>query len=310
MEVENLLKYIERITLKLQDIEKNNQETSIETINWINEITDPLYKLLDDIISLLSDPITSQTTRKELYHLLKKFLEIPCNDKIKAQLLQNPKCLHTIIFYISLCDSKNKEIEFAVEVFYVFIYLFSFNDFMPLIDEDCMNGLFEGLSFISEEKLLLSFINILIDINCEYSSESENLFLKVYHFHENARLIDETILRILNSEDVEDNVVINVLYTVNSIMLQEKRNVFYSTDLETFIDIAFIFLNSKEDVAIKLFTLQALSQITSFDDYYRNSYKIDELNELMELCVDNEDLEEVLRNFAQTILDNLQSQQY
>jgi hypothetical protein len=304
MEIDNVKTYINGIIAKFKEIEKTKNDMSEETIEWINEITYPLYKLTDDIVILLSDPVTKNDKIKELYHVLRKFLEIPINDEIKEQLLQNQKCLQTLTSYIATYDNENKEMDFSIDAFYVFIYLFSFYEFSPYLNEDCMNGLFEGLSLINEDKVLLIYVNILIGINCDYLSEQDNMFLKVYHYHDNARVIVETILRILNSPNEEDGMKINALYTINTIMVQEKKNIFYSTDLDAFIDISLSLLGSQEN-PVKLFTLQALENITSYDDYFRNNYKIEELENTMENLIYNE--EDKLKEFAQNILENIES---
>ena len=48
-------KYLDKITRELLDKENNKTELSEDSINWVTEITSPLYKLIDNIIKQLKD---------------------------------------------------------------------------------------------------------------------------------------------------------------------------------------------------------------------------------------------------------------
>ena len=52
MEMDNVTEYIDGIIAKFKELEKTKNDISEETIEWINEITYPLYKLTDDIVIL------------------------------------------------------------------------------------------------------------------------------------------------------------------------------------------------------------------------------------------------------------------
>ena len=53
--MENIKKYLDKITRELLDKENNKTELSEDSINWVTEITSPLYKLIDNIIKQLKD---------------------------------------------------------------------------------------------------------------------------------------------------------------------------------------------------------------------------------------------------------------
>ncbi len=300
--MENIKKYLDKITRELLDKENNKTELSEDSINWVTEITSPLYKLIDNIIIILADPISTPPTISNLYHILRKFLLIQPN--IKDQLLDNELYPQTIVNYISLFDSEHKD-TFTVDCFFVLVATFSERHFVPLLKEEFIHGIFESLSIVNDEECFDMLVELLVDISSTYVDIESNLFLKVYHYHDNARLINEVLLRQLNVDDNNKEKLFKLYLTMTNIMDKEKCCVLYSSDLEVFVDIALNKLDSTSSEELKFFILEAMERVTLYDEYYKDMYKIDEMNELFDNIANSDEISENIRERAQNILDNL-----
>ena len=92
---------------------------------------------------------------------------------------------------------------------------------------------------------------------------------------------------------------------MTNIMDKEKCCVLYSSDLEVFVDIALNKLDSTSSEELKFFILEAMERVTLYEEYYKDMYKIDEMNELFDNIANSDEISENIRDRAQNILDNL-----
>ena len=161
-----------------------------------------------------------------------------------------------------------------------------------------------SLTVLSDEETLNSLLKILISINYRIEDNSKNCFLKVFTLHENSRFFGESLLRILNSEEDKSSLY-RILQCLIDILDHTKSSFFYSTDLESFINIAIKRLESTYTDKLRYYFLKVLERITFYDDYYKTKYKIDLLEELMENYETNEEVEEENQKIASEILQNI-----
>lgn len=310
--MENIHKYLEKIGITLKNSATSNRASMNDDlmrkgdstiIQWITEISAPKYNLIDNMISILNDPVTTPATIHNIYYIFLKFVTFV--PDVSKQLLSSKSFLQSLVNYISSIDNDNKEIKVSLESIYLFIKIFSISVFEHYLSEEFLNGLFETLSIINEERNLEEMVEILINISSLYIELDDNLFLKIYHYHDNARLVNEIILRLLNYDDNEKEKLYPVLLCTANIMDYEKCCVFYSSDLEVLIDLLINKLSSTYSDELKFFLLEVLEKITVYDEYYKDMYKIDELNDLLEGLTNNDDQSENIQAKAQTILDNI-----
>jgi hypothetical protein len=161
-----------------------------------------------------------------------------------------------------------------------------------------------SLTILSDEETLNSLIRILTSINYQIEDNTVNCFLKVFATHDNSRFFGESLLRILNNEEDKSSLY-RILQCIIDIIDHTKSSFFYSTDLESFINIAIKKLESTYTDKLRYYILKVLERITFYDDYYKMRYKLDLLEELMENYQTNEEVEEENQNMATNILENI-----
>ena len=88
-------------------------------------------------------------------------------------------------------------------------------------------------------------------------------------------------------------------------ILYKKFYIFYSKDLEAFIDISINFLESTEIEELRTGILDILYILTKFDEFYNIKYKRKELQELLEDCSKNDMVSIEVQEKSQNILNNL-----
>ena len=88
-------------------------------------------------------------------------------------------------------------------------------------------------------------------------------------------------------------------------MITEDSPIFYESDLESLIDIIINKLQSTYTENIKLFFMQMLAKITSYEAYYHNKYKDEEIDELMNDFLEREDQSAEVKKFSQEVVDNI-----
>lgn len=164
--------------------------------------------------------------------------------------------------------------------------------------------LLDSLTILNDEETINSLIRILTSINYQIEDNTQNYFLKVFVNHDNSRFFGESLLRILNKEEDKSSLY-RTLQCIIDIIDHTKSSFFYSTDLESFINIAIKKLESTYTDKLRYYILKVLERITFYDDYYKMRYKIDLLEELMENYESNEEVEEENQEIAKKILENI-----
>ena len=149
---------------------------------------------------------------------------------------------------------------------------------------------------------------ILIEINFEYKSEEENLFIKVHKENDNARVLNEILLRVLNNEDDEKK-QIKILKCLDDLMSSYEKSIFYESDLESFVDILLPKLQMTENNELKQKLLKCLDRVTKYDEYYRQMYKVEDITELMEDFESAENQSDEVRSISKQIVINITDRQ-
>lgn len=290
---------LEELSMKFIDIEKNKKQGDKGTALWVKDITDPQYQLISNLITKLCDKLTNTETKVKIFRIIKLCLEI------NVEVLSDIK--ESTAYPSVLCDFivENKDESFQSTLLFVFAYCFELNQYQPYITEALITKIFNTLKSLDDEFIFERIISILIDINSIYVDINENLFLNVYHVNENSRVLEEVLLRLFNTEEDKDQ-LFKILLCLMNILDKEKKNIFYSKDKETFIDITLLKLESTYTEELKLFLLETLKRVTKYKDFYKEMYKVHELTELMEDYTSNDEQSPAIKKISGAILRNLQ----
>lgn len=298
--MDNINLYLDQINKKFLDMEERKTELDEENVKWVTEISSPLFQLIDKTINFLRDPVLNVNQIQEYYYILKKILQI--YPQSVTQFKKNGMLPSILVKYISSTPKEN----ISLEAFDIFVKVYEQKIYSGLLQEEFINGLFNSFDVIKDEEVFNRIATVLVDICSLYDDIEANLFLTVYHYHDNSRIIDETVLRLLNNcEKNDENKRVNLLFCISSIMDKEKNCVFYSSDLEVFIDVALNILSNSESFAERLFVLEALERITLYEEYYKDMYKIDLINETLEGMADSDEVEEVIQEKVHNIIEHM-----
>jgi hypothetical protein len=153
---------------------------------------------------------------------------------------------------------------------------------------------------------LTSIIKIITNINYNIDQETENHFLKLFIDHENSRFLAECLLRMTNLEEDKSSLY-RYLQCFIDIMNITNSSYFYSTDMESFINIAIKKLESTYTDKLRYFLLSLLERVSFYDNYYKEKYKIEVLIELMEDYETNDEVDEYNQKIATKVLENIRS---
>ena len=291
----NLNKIIE----KMARFEKKNDESNPKFQDWIEKITDPSFSLIPSLLDYFLDEMTPQETREKICKLLVKLMILQ-EETVTEQLLANKNFPIVCVQFITKGDKS----KMSDNPFYLLTKLFQEEKFAEFINENFIEALFDGLAVVYQEDILIGIVEVLIEINSNYKNNNENLFLKVHKNNSNSRLIDELLLRVLNKE-TNKNKILKILLCLNNLMTNENCPIFYESDLESLIDIIMNKLQSTSTEDVKLFFLQTLAKVTSYEAYYHSKYKDEELIELMTDFLDRDDQSNEVKQFAQEVSDNI-----
>ena len=280
---------------------KNTQKPDEEAFdNWAKIICHPKYKLIKNLVYLLEQEDTDFQDKEMIFSIFNHILLInanSANQMVKFDSL--PKILVDYIFQYKKEKGKND-----VCAITTLSYTFRLNQYQPLINLELITIILDSLTIVKEQNVLESLIRILIEINFTYKQLDKNLFLDAYHTNENAHLVGEVILRLLNSETVQANLE-KILFCMKNLMDKEKKDIFYSKDLEAFIDITIRYLESTENNEMRCFVLDVLQRITKFNEYFNIMYKTKELQDLLDDYIKSDKVSEKAKNKSRMILNNL-----
>jgi hypothetical protein len=219
------------------------------------------------------------------------------------QMKSNAKFPIAISEYIIQTPKKN----LSEDAFFILSLIFDYSSFKNVATSQFLKAVLDGLEVINDENNFDSVTNILISINFNYTSLSTNDFVEVFKSHNNSRIFIECLIRILNREKWDKNLMYKVLKCLADVMDTLEDSVMYSSDLETFIDMIISKLESTCTYELRLYTLNVLARITKYDEYYKTRYKIDQIEFLMDSIVSLHDAEDDLKVICQEILNNLAS---
>ena len=92
---------------------------------------------------------------------------------------------------------------------------------------------------------------------------------------------------------------------LSNIFDKEQDNILYSTDLESFIDIIILKLQSAYTEELKTFIIDMMERITQYPEYYKRMYKIEEISNLFDDFANNDTETEVVKLKAKKVVDTL-----
>ena len=268
--------------------------------HWAKIICQPKYKLIKNLVYLLEQDDTDFQDKEMIFSIFNHILLInpnSANQMIKFDSL--PKIL--VDYLLQYKKEKGKNDVCAVSTL---SYIFGINQYQKLINLDLITIILDSLTIVKEQNVLESLIRILVEINSTYKDINKNTFLVAYHTNENAHLVGEIILRLLNSETNNDALE-KILYCMKCLMDKEKKDIFYSKDLEALMDIVIRYLESTDDNTLRSCVLEVLQRITKFDEYFHIMYKTKELQDLLDEYIKSDKVSEKAKNKCRIVLNNL-----
>lgn len=301
---ENYIKSMyQEITEHIENYQKDINKDFETFDRWAKTVCQPKYKLIKNLIYLLEQNDTSFQDKQIIFSIFHQLLLINPNISIQLKKFDClPKILIEYLFKYKKENGKN-------DLFAVSTLSFSFQieKYQDLINLELIEILFDSLNQVKETNVIENLIKLFIEINYIYKSENDiksNIFLKVFNQHENSNLFSEIILRILNNQKDFDFIQ-KILYCIKCLMNIKEKDIFYSKDLEAFIDISINFLESTEIEELRTGILDILYILTKFDEFYNIKYKRKELQELLEDCSKNDMVSIEVQEKSQNILNNL-----
>jgi len=268
--------------------------------NWAKLVCEPKYKLIKNLVYLLEQNDTDFHDKEMIFSIFNHVLLInpnSANQMVKFDSL--PKILVDYLFQYKKEKGKND-----VCAITTLSYTFKLNQYQKLINLELITIILDSLTIVKEQNVLESLIRILIEINSIYDDINKNLFLEAYHTNENAHLVGEIILRLLNSE-TDQTKLEQILYCMKCLMDKENKDIFYSKDLEAFIDIAIRYLESTDNNELRCYVLEVLQRITNFKEYFHIMYKTKELQDLLDDYLKSDRVSENAKEHSRNILSNL-----
>ena len=294
---------IQKIIDTFTKAEKLGKENSKKYKDWIKEISNPNFHLISNLLNYFLDELTSTNMRENIFKIMRKLYHLN-KDVVGPQINSNKDFAKAIIVHINSGDKS----KISDNCFYLLTKLFNHKAFKSQIDESFILALFEGLSIVREEDILNEIVVLLIEINYDYKTPEENIFIKVHKENENSRVLNEILLRVLNNEH-EDAKKIKILKCLDDLMSSYEKSIFYESDLESFIDILLPKLQMTDNNELKQKLLECLDRVTKYDEYYGQMYKVDEITELMEDFESAEEQPEEIRNISRQIVINITDRQ-
>ena len=293
-------KIYQEICQHVEDFKKEIKPDEQAFDNWAKIICEPRFKLIKNLVYLLEQNDTDFQDKEMIFSIFNHILLInpnSANQMVKFESL--PKILVDYLFQYKQKKEKND-----VCAITTLSYTFKMEQYQSLINLQLITIIMESLTIVKEQNVLESLIRILIDINSTYKEIDKNVFLEAYHTNENAHLIGEVILRLLNGE-TDPSSIEKILYCMKCVMDKEKKDIFYSKDLEAFIDITIRYLESTDINELRCSILEVLQRITKFNEYFNIMYKTKEMQDLLDDYIKSDKVSEKAKNKSRSILNNL-----
>ena len=301
---ENYIKSIyKEINEHIEDYQKDFNKDSEAFDSWSKTICNPKYKLIKNLVYLLEQNETTFHDKQIIFSIFNQLLII--NQNVGNQLKKFKYLPKILVEYLLQFKQDNKKIDLCAVS--TLSYSFNIEEYKNLLSIELIEIIFDSLIKVKEENVIQNFIRIFIEINYIYKDIKDlksNLFLQVYNINEHSNLVPEIALRLLNQEK-DNEFIIKILFCIKSLMDIKNKDVFYSKDLEAFIDIAVNFLESTEINEIRCGIIDIIYNITRFDEFYNIKYKNSEIKDLLEDCVNNEMVTQEIQEKSQKILENI-----
>jgi len=96
---------LEQIIIALENIERQNLKDDPDTMNWIDHITDPEFKLIESLVDMLISDLKSHSQVTTILKIFIKFIYYN-REKVLNQLQDHPNLLKSLISYVSENDIK------------------------------------------------------------------------------------------------------------------------------------------------------------------------------------------------------------
>lgn len=301
---ENYIKSIyKEINEHIEDYQKDFNKDSEAFDSWSKTICNPKYKLIKNLVYLLEQNETTFHDKQIIFSIFNQLLII--NQNVGNQLKKFKYLPKILVEYLLQFKQDNKKIDLCAVS--TLSYSFNIEEYKNLLSIELIEIIFDSLIKVKEENVIKNFIRIFIEINYIYKDIKDlksNLFLQVYNINEHSNLVPEIALRLLNQEK-DNEFIIKILFCIKSLMDIKNKDVFYSKDLEAFIDIAINFLESTEINEIRCGIIDIIYNITRFDEFYNIKYKNSEIKDLLEDCINSDMVTQEIKEKSQKILENI-----
>lgn len=294
-------KQLRRMLEILNKIERTSKDDSLysQYMNWIKDITQPSYNLITMYIKFLSEEASDVDN---VLLILKKLIDMDKDNIVQVQIEQSKEFENFIVKYVTIKDIK----KLNDTTFYFLSLFFEKETFLLRINKKLINIIFDALSIIKAEDVLLRVVTFLIAI--ETKETLNDILYKVHKSNSNSHVFDEVLLKVLHTEK-NTKKVMDVLRCINKLMISENSSIFYEFDLECFIDIIVDKLNTEISIELKVLLLKTLEKITQYETYYAKLYKIEEITELMEDYQGREEQTEEVKKISKEIIVNIMEHQ-
>lgn len=301
---ENYIKSIyKEINEHIEDYQKDFNKDSEAFDSWSKTICNPKYKLIKNLVYLLEQNETTFHDKQIIFSIFNQLLII--NQNVGNQLKKFKYLPKILVEYLLQFKQDNKKIDLCAVS--TLSYSFNIEEYKNLLSIELIEIIFDSLIKVKEENVIQNLIRIFIEINYIYKDIKDlksNLFLQVYNINEHSNLVPEIALRLLNQEK-DNEFIIKILFCIKSLMDIKNKDVFYSKDLEAFIDIAINFLESTEINEIRCGIIDIIDNITRFDEFYNIKYKNSEIKDLLEDCINSDMVTQEIKEKSQKILENI-----
>lgn len=301
---ENYIKSIyKEINEHIEDYQKDFNKDSEAFDSWSKTICNPKYKLIKNLVYLLEQNETTFHDKQIIFSIFNQLLII--NQNVGNQLKKFKYLPKILVEYLLQFKQDNKKIDLCAVS--TLSYSFNIEEYKNLLSIELIEIIFDSLIKVKEENIIQNLIRIFIEINYIYKDIKDlksNLFLQVYNINEHSNLVPEIALRLLNQEK-DNEFIIKILFCIKSLMDIKNKDVFYSKDLEAFIDIAINFLESTEINEIRCGIIDIIDNITRFDEFYNIKYKNSEIKDLLEDCINSDMVTQEIKEKSQKILENI-----
>ena len=291
----------EEIIAKLILIEQEHREADISVNAWATDILkNSSLKLIPKLVKGMFD--IKQSTQRILvsYHCIRILLIINEQETLR-QLKANEDLENRLITYIR--DTERENI-YQDSIFILCSLFDNPNHFKDFYTFTFISGLFDILNYIEDDLIFRATVKILIEINSIYDNIKDNEFVKVYHTNKNARVFNEILLRLLNTESNKDR-IIKMYRCFNNVIQKEDSCVLYNNDFEAFVDVFLRQLQTTDSEEIKFNIMDVVEKLLSYDTYYKSLYKLEEIKYVFNDYEQRDSESTEVKNKAKAILDTI-----